>query len=84
MIRLTFIFNSIERKLLVDAAPLLGTSASYAWMRDMIKQSLLSDMETDMWMASLAFQTNPTLDMIIAVTVSFCSTLYPRLMSIWG
>ena len=43
----------------------------------MIKQGFLSDFETDMWMASLAFQTNPSLDMIIAVTVSSSFMWYP-------
>lgn len=56
----------------MDAAPLVGTAASYGLMRDIIQEGLLSDLEVDMWLASLAFQTKPTLSMINAVSVNCC------------
>lgn len=56
----------------MDAAPLVGTAASYGLMRDIIQEGLLSDLEVDMWLASLAFQPKPTLAMITAVSVSSC------------
>jgi hypothetical protein len=56
------------KKFLMDAAPLVGTAASYELMRDIIQEGLLSAVETDMWLSSLAFQTKPTLDMITAVS----------------
>ncbi len=54
----------------MDAAPLVGTAASYGLMRDVIQEGLLSDLEVDMWLASLAFQPKPNLAMITAVSVS--------------
>jgi hypothetical protein len=54
----------------MDAAPLVGTASSYGLMRDIIQEGLLSDLEVDMWLASLAFQPKPTLEMISAVSVS--------------
>ncbi|KAI9556281.1 hypothetical protein GHT06_018855 [Daphnia sinensis] len=56
------------KKYLMDAAPLVGTAASYALMRDIIQEGLLTDLEVDMWLASLAFQPKPTLEMITAVS----------------
>lgn len=53
----------------MDAAPLVGTAASYGLMRDIIPEGLLSDIEVDMWLASLAFQTKPTIQMLAAVSV---------------
>ena len=53
----------------MDAAPLVGTAASYGLMRDIIQEGLLSDLEVDMWLASLAFQPKPTAAMITAVSV---------------
>lgn len=53
----------------MDAAPLVGTAASYGLMRDVIQENLLSDIETDVWLASLAFKTKPTMEMISAVSV---------------
>ena len=54
----------------MDAAPLIGTAASYGLMKDIIQEGLLSDLETDMWLASLAFQAKPTSDMILVVAVN--------------
>lgn len=54
----------------MDAAPLIGTAGSYGLMRDIIQEGLLSNTETDMWLASLAFQPKPTLQMLSAVSVS--------------
>ena len=54
----------------MDAAPLVNTAASYAVMRDLIQEGLLSDLETDMWLISLAFQPKPTLDMLSSVSVN--------------
>jgi hypothetical protein len=56
----------------MDAAPLVGTAASMALVRDLIQDGLLSEIEINMWLASLAFQQKPTLEMITAVTVSVC------------
>ena len=53
----------------MDAAPLVGTAGSYGLVRDMIQEGLLSNIEVDMWLASLAFQTKPTLEMISIVSV---------------
>jgi len=60
----------LYRKYLMDAAPLIGTAASYGLMKDIIQEGLLSDLETDMWLASLAFQAKPTSDMISVVAVN--------------
>ena len=54
----------------MDAAPLVGTAASMALVRDLIQDGLLAEVEINMWLASLAFQQKPTLEMITAVTVS--------------
>lgn len=54
----------------MDAAPLIGTAASYGLMKDIMQEGLLSDLETDMWLASLAFQAKPTSDMISVVAVN--------------
>jgi hypothetical protein len=64
-----------NRKYLMDAAPLVGTAASYGLMRDIIQEGLLSDLEVDMWLASLAFQPKPTLEMISAISVSLPQTV---------
>ena len=62
--------SSFNRKYLMDAAPLVGTAASMALVRDLIQDGLLAEVEINMWLASLAFQQKPTLEMITAVTVS--------------
>ena len=60
----------------MDAAPLVGTAASYGlMMRDIIQQGLLTDLEVDMWLASLAFQPKPTLEMISVISVSLPQTV---------
>ncbi len=72
----------------MDAAPLIGTAASYGLMKDIIQEGLLSDLETDMWLSSLAFQAKPTSDMIAVVAVRLLSldfffyTRYNNLSSI--
>lgn len=59
----------------MDAAPLVGTAASYGLMRDIIQEGLLADLEVDMWLASLAIQPKPTLEMISAISVSLPQTV---------
>lgn len=58
----------------MDAAPLVGSAGSYGLVRDLIQEGLLSDIEVNMWLASLAFQTKPTLEMITIVSVSLSSS----------
>ena len=62
----------------MDAAPLLGTAASYSWMTELIQEGSMSDIETDMWLSSLAFQTNPSSEMISSVTVILSTVLNPN------
>ena len=40
----------------MDAAPLVGTAASYGLMRDIIQEGLLADLEVDMWLLWLSGQ----------------------------
>ena len=54
-----------NNKYLIDAAPLLGTAASYQLIRQFIDDgNVLSQLEIDFWLTSLAFNTKPTLEMI--------------------
>ena len=53
----------------MDAAPMVGTAASMAMVRDIIQEGSLSEIEIEMWLSSLAFQTKPTLEMITVVSV---------------
>jgi hypothetical protein len=70
--------TSSAYKYLTDAAPLLGTAASYQLMREIIDDGSLSDLEIDLWLTSFAFQTRPTLDMIAVLSVLniYCKKLY--------
>lgn len=63
----------------MDAAPLVGTAGSYGLVRDLIQEGRLSDIEMDLWFASLAFQTRPTLEMIAIVSVSWLYRSKPTL-----
>jgi len=62
------------RKFLMDAAPMVGTAASMAMVRDMIQEGSLSEIEIEMWLSSLAFQTKPTLEMITVVSPMLTET----------
>lgn len=75
MLGLLSIFQLTNRKFLLDAAPLVGTAASYGLMKDIIQEGLLSNLEADMWLSSLAFQPKPTIEMITVVAVGY-SLLY--------
>lgn len=77
--------TSSAYKYLTDAAPLLGTAASYQLMREIIDDGSLSDLEIDLWLTSLAFQTRPTLDMITVLSVLnvYCKKLYILLFELF-
>ena len=65
----TNLIGNKKRKFLMDAAPMVGTAASMAMVRDIIQEGSLSEIEIEMWLSSLAFQTKPTLEMITVVSV---------------
>lgn len=52
------------RKFYRDALPLLGTTASVASMRQLIRDRQATEDEIEVWMTAVAFVKNPTKEMI--------------------
>lgn len=60
--------NNRGRKFFTDALATIGTSASVRLMKEMIERNEVASTEAEIWMTSLAFITNPTVDMISTLT----------------
>jgi len=55
------------KKFFMDAVPLVGTAASVAFTRDLLKDGTINGAEADMWLTQLAFIQQPTVQMLAEV-----------------
>ncbi|XP_045158693.2 uncharacterized protein LOC123524511 [Mercenaria mercenaria] len=55
------------RKYFLDAIPMAGTSASLRMITELITSNIITGVEADMWLTTLSFIKNPTIDMLKAV-----------------
>jgi len=53
-----------------DALPVLGTTGGVVMMRDLMAEGKATDVETERWLTSMAFISNPTPDMMKEIQVS--------------
>lgn len=58
-----------NRKFVVDAMPMVGTTSSVQLMKTLISNDDVTGQQADMWLASLAFIQHPTEEMINQVEV---------------
>ena len=58
------------RKFFLDAVPMTSTSEGIHFMTQLITTSVVTGVKADMWMTTLAFIQNPTLEMLNIVKVS--------------
>jgi len=57
------------RKFFMDAVPLIGTAASVAFTRDLIRDGTVGGAEADFWLTQLAFIQQPTVQMLAEIKV---------------
>ena len=58
------------RQFFTDALPVVSTGASIQMMHSIFTSGMLSDARQDIWLTSLGFATQPTLQMIKSASVS--------------
>lgn len=66
------------RKYFYDAIPLLGSTASVALARDLIKKGEVTSAETAIWLTSFAFISNPTAELLNEAQVIINSNPNPK------
>ena len=64
------------RKFFLDAIPMTGTAASLRLMSQMLIGKEVSGIEADMWLTSLSFIQNPSVDMLAEVKVRLHIYIY--------
>jgi hypothetical protein len=73
-----FSLNSTFRKFFLDAIPMSGSRETLKLMVQLLVSKQVTGLDADMWMATLAFVQNPSIDMLanVEVNVQECSSTF--------